>query len=246
MTPPVLTPPKSPLAVRPEHVASHQTSLRLKQNGSSWSRGDFTVTCEDRSHAHHHERQAVAEPLASSSRHEVTGPGKKSHNEEHPILFSVKGKVLSLSQKRTLLDISGLPLFDIFREKWSYDWVIQLPGASWVKPLARLSLSRPGVLKRTSDVTVYCRDDKTVELRVQDEDIWRRRLNVYLGDKVIITAKRTDKMTPYIPCKGYEWIVDVAEGVDTSLATAIMVVLATTIGDAGTLGVGGGAGGVGG
>ena len=75
-------------------------------------------------------------------------------------------------------------------------------------------------------------DGEEVTLCVEGQDIWKQRTNVYLGDKVVMTAKRTDKLSPYLPGKKVEWSVHVASGMDLSLASMIVVVLAANMYDA--------------
>lgn len=104
----------------------------------------------------------------------------------------------------------------------STTWLVQLPGETGNTPLAQLVHdSSHGAFQHTFSLTVFPNGvrKKAVELQVQEEDIWKLRTNVFLGNRAVMTAKRTDKMTAYIPVKGFEWVVDVAEGMDTSLVS---------------------------
>lgn len=222
MTPPILGTLKRPLAIRPEYVAPQPTTLRIKQSSASWSRGDFIVFREDESLPGYDEAESSkassseTEPERSRER-----PGEtRTSGANKESLFSVEGRAFSMTKKRVVRDASGLPLFDVYQKLLSTTWLVQLPGETGDTPLARLSRDAPlGALKTKFDLTVYPHGREAVELHVQEEDMWKLRTNVFMGSKAIMTAKRTDKKTAYIPVKGFEWVVDVAEGMDTSLVS---------------------------
>ncbi|CAN8098019.1 unnamed protein product [Discula destructiva] len=239
MTRPTLTALKEPIAIRPEFVISHPRALRVKMKGMSWSKGDFTVFCESGLSS------AAPQYTASSSSSIVdsckAGAQHMDFTKEilDTKLLVVEAKALSCSQKRTVRDASGLPLFDVYQSaSWkvsqaslqSTPWLVQLPGAKGNKPLAWLSWSNFNeASRRVLNMAVFPTGKRAVHLQVREEGVWKLRINVYLDDRVVMTAKMTDKFASYIPGKGLEWIVEPAEGMDTSLVTAIMVVLGATL-----------------
>lgn len=181
---------KQAIAIRTEHIAQAPTSLRVKKNGKSFSRGDFSITRDDGT-----------------------------------VLFTVDGKVMSWTQKQAFRDASGLPLFEVYRKPMGVTWFVELPGERSNDPIMKLA-PKVSALKDKLDLSVCnaANGGENVNLQVRGQDIWKLRTNVYLGDQVVMTAKRTDKLAAYVPGKGLEWHVDVAEGFDASLVSSVFLV----------------------
>lgn len=174
---------KTPIAIRKDHIATSPTTLRIKQKCMRASLGDFEVTSSS---------TTASEPISSDPK-------------DHP-LFTVAGKTLSLSQRRSVLDASGLPVFDVHRETLGETWFVKLPGAQkrggeW---MARLEPQRVTEWSQWREswkerIDVYVRNccaggedvfgggggggsGREVELRVRGQDIWKKRTSVFLGD----------------------------------------------------------------
>ncbi|KAL1855852.1 hypothetical protein Daus18300_010926 [Diaporthe australafricana] len=206
---------ENPIVIRPDHVdLAKPSKLIVNQRGMSFSGGDITVWSENS---------------------EVdTG----SHNKPSPS-FICRGKAASWKQRRTVSDSAGLALFEIYRKSTGVTWFVHVPGhdsgtqAGDRPPLVTLAMVR-STFKDKFDVCVHGNGENgsnDVQLRVRGQDIWKLRTNVYWGDEVVMTAKRQEKLGIYIPGKSLQWEVDVAPGFDTSLATAIMVVLIANLYD---------------
>ncbi|THV89797.1 hypothetical protein D6D26_09642 [Aureobasidium pullulans] len=148
------------------------------------------------------------------------------------LLVSIGGKLLSWTQRRTFHDASGLPLFDLYRKTTGVTWFVELPEDRGSEPIMTLA-PRTSVFKDKLDLFVHnaANQGQVVNLEVRGQDIWKMRTNVYLGDQVVMSSKRTEKLAGYIPGKRPDWKVDIAEGLDASLAAVIMVVLAATLYD---------------
>ncbi|KAJ5116022.1 hypothetical protein N7456_000370 [Penicillium angulare] len=103
---PEITSPKYPIAVRPDYIASRQTTLRVNQHSLSVTGGDFTI----------------------SDRADIDNGSSK---DVYP-LFTVNCKLASLTQRHQFLDKSGLPLFDLARKASGVTWFLRVPdeGAS--------------------------------------------------------------------------------------------------------------------
>ncbi|KAH0336003.1 hypothetical protein KCU81_g8774, partial [Aureobasidium melanogenum] len=151
---------------------------------------------------------------------------------DHALLVSVGGKLLSWTQRRTFRDASGLPLFDLYRKATGVTWFVELPEERGSEPIMTLA-PRTSVFKDKLDLFVHnaANQGEVVNLEVRGQDIWKMRVNVYLGDQVVMSSKRTEKLAGYIPGKRPDWKVNIAEGFDASLAAVIMVVLAATLYD---------------
>lgn len=197
MSPPQLAVLKQPIAIRTEHVATERTTLRVRQSHTSIFGGDFTISRDD------------------STYH--AGPSDHFQPIE---LLSVKGKVLTWSQKRAFLDSSGLPLFDLYCKPLSAVWYVELPGERTNTPMVQLVPQR-STFKDKFDVYVRnaADDGRQVVLEARGQDIWKLRTNFYLGDACVMTAKRTDKMAVYVPGRKIEWVVDIARRLDASLVS---------------------------
>ncbi|KAJ5782540.1 hypothetical protein N7457_004314 [Penicillium paradoxum] len=199
---PTVTSPKQPIAVRLEHIAPRSMSLRVKQHSLSWSGGDFTIS------------------EWSNDENGSSGNPKT--------LFTVNGKIASLTQRHQFLDKTGLPLFDITRNLAGVTWFVKLPGGSLsCEPIVTIA-PRWSYFKDKFDVYVAnaAMDGKEVVIEARGQDIWKLRTNFYVNGTLVMTSKRTDKLTTYIPGKRPEWRMDVAEGMDLALASVLCVYLA--------------------
>lgn len=56
-------------------------------------------------------------------------------------------------------------------------------------------------------------------IEARGQDIWKLRTNFYVDGALVMTSKRTDKLTAYVPWKRPEWKMDVAKGVDLALVS---------------------------
>ena len=201
---PELTAPNKPIAIRNEHVASRPSFLRIQQHGKAFHSGYFTIF-------------RAGEQAAASS----------TATTEGSTFISVDGKYGTQNEKRTFRDAFGLTLFDVYHKPGGVTWFIELPDGTAV---ARL-MPRSSLFKDKLDIEVKNAANNGVEvtLNVRGQDIWKQRTNVYFGDAAVMTAKRTDKLSTYLPRRKAEWTVEVAQGMDISLASAIIIVLAATM-----------------
>lgn len=194
-----LTPTKKPLAIRPEHIASESTTIRVKQHSVSWSSGNFTIS---------------STPTAESP--------------EPTKLFAVDADFASWTQQRHFCDASGLPLFEISREKMGVTWYLHLPdGSSKSKEKEKGKTSEPiakvepkySALKDKFDVHVRnaAADGKEAVLVVRGQNIWKSRTHVSYRGHLVMVVKLTDMVAAYLPLKRPSWEVVVAEGMDLSL-----------------------------
>ncbi|KAJ5952482.1 uncharacterized protein N7479_010895 [Penicillium vulpinum] len=201
-----LTPTKQPIAIRPEHVASSTTKIKVKQHSASWSSGNFTVSSTP----------TAEEPLLKK-------------------LFTVEGEIASWSQRRHFRDASGLPLFEISRKKAGVTWYLHLPGESSSKgensePIATI-VPKWSALKDKFDVhlrNAAANGEETI-LEVRGQNVWKSKTNVYHRGKLVMIVKLTDVAAVYLPGKRPSWEVVVAEGMDLSLASIIAVLLAAML-----------------
>ncbi|KAA8646789.1 hypothetical protein EYZ11_009959 [Aspergillus tanneri] len=197
---------KQPIALRTEYLAPNTTTIRVKQHSKSWSAGDFTVSTV---------------PTANS-------PAQT--------LFTVDGDFASVSQRRRVQDATGLPLFEISRKRLGVTWFVHLPGGREKddpRPIATI-VPQWHALKDKFDVHFKNAarggvGHGEIILNVRGQDIWKSRAHVYHGDVLVMTSKLKDMVSVYIPGKGPEWEIEVAEGMDLSLASVIGVLLATML-----------------
>lgn len=218
---PELTAPKQPIAIRTEHIVDKPTSFRVQQHGKGLSSGKFTVF---------RPKSEVALQKNGKDPGELSSTAQEKEQEQEPeTLMYVEGKYTSLEEKRAFRDASGLPLFELYHRAIGVTWYVELPGRNGA-PIVCIK-PRFSMLKDNLDVQIQnaADDGQEVTLHVQGQDIWKQRTNVYLGDNVVMTAKRTDKLAVYLPGKKLEWDVDIAAGIDVSLASVIMVVLAANM-----------------
>lgn len=204
---------KQPIAIRPEHIADSQKTFLVQQQGHGGSkepRTKFTI-----------EATNSAKPL----REKDVIEGKK----QHEMLITVDARYLTLEDRHAFRDATGLPLFELYHNKSWVTWYIDTPGGNGTK----IAVIKPrlSLFKDVLDVQLKnaAADGEDVTLHVRGQDVWKQRINVYFGDSVVMTVKRTDKLSAYVFSKKLSWVVDVAEGMDVSLASAIVVVLAATL-----------------
>ncbi|KAJ4151188.1 hypothetical protein LMH87_011903 [Akanthomyces muscarius] len=205
---PELSPLKQPIAIRPEFVAREDTSFRVQQEGKGAASTKFTIFSPEND-VPKDEKGAIPETKKSPA-----------------TLISVDGKYSSADERRSFLDASGLPLFDLYHTPRGTTWHIEVPGGN----SPSLAFIEPQDSRMKDDYKVQFRNaaaegGQDVLLRVQGQDIWKLRTNVLLGDKVVMTTKRLDKLSVYLPGSKVAWQVDVAEGMDMALAAAIVVVM---------------------
>ncbi|KAL4792596.1 tubby C-terminal-like domain-containing protein [Aspergillus venezuelensis] len=228
--PPAYRKPKHPIALRPEYIASNNTTIHVKQHSASWSSGDFTVTF-------------------------APGPANAENPDSKPKeLFKVTGELASFSQRRHFRDADGLPLFEISREKMGYRWFLHLPGEKERKKHGRKgsslfssssssslssSSSKPiatfkplySNLKDKFDVSFRntAVEDEEVTLEVRGQNIWKSLTHVYYHEKLVMEITLEGMAAVYIPGKGARWDVRVVEGFDLALASIITVILAARL-----------------
>lgn len=199
---------KQPIAIRPEFVARGNTSFRVLQHGKGAASTKFTIFSPER----------------DATKDEKIFPPEK--NPSSAVLLHVDGKYSSPEERRTVFDTSGLPLFDLYHNPRGLTWHIEVPGGN----SPSLAFIEPQGAAMKDDYKLQFRnaaaaDSQDVVLRVQGQDIWKLRTNVTLDGQVIMTTKRLDMMSVYMPGSKVEWQVDVADGMDMALAAAIVVVM---------------------
>lgn len=190
-----LTVLKQPITVRPEHVASCTTKLRLKNK--SRIGGDYIVST-----------------VASN------GSGS-SATPDSTELFIVDGNVTSWCQRRHFRDASGLPLFDLHRKSLGVTWFVQMPGGN--SPITTLA-PRWSALKDKCDVYVAnaSANGEEAVLEVRGRDMWKKWTYVYANDALVMRAKMANMASVYIPGKRLEWEFEVSEGLDMSLVSSLL------------------------
>lgn len=182
---------KQPIALRPEHIASAPTTLRVKHANRSGV--DYRVT--------------TVAPDA----------GNSSGSSEPPVLFTVDGEFTSWSQRRVFRDASGLPLFNLRRKSSGVTFFIEIPGDE-SRPLATLA-PRWSALRDKCDIYLSnaAAGGEEVVLEVRGQDIWKRWTHVYFNNALVMRTKLTEMLAVYLPGKRIEWEAEVAEGMDLSL-----------------------------
>lgn len=193
---------KQPIALRQEHIATKTTTLRLKS--TSRVGGDYAVS---------------AVPTDSNG---SSGP------PEYDLLFKIDGHITSWSQRRFFRDASGLPLFELRRKPAGVTWFVDIPGGNSNQPLATLA-PRWNMLKDKCDVYIAnaAAGGEEAMLAVRGQDIWKRWTYVYADDNndaMVMRVKLADMKAVYLPGKLISWEMEVAEGMDLSLVSAIMLV----------------------
>ncbi|RJE24631.1 hypothetical protein PHISCL_03055 [Aspergillus sclerotialis] len=169
----------------------------------SWTRGDFTISTFP------------------------TEPG-----EVESSLFTIDGELMSLSHRRRFCDASGLPLFDLCRNKTGVTWFARLPGApDNSEPIAIVA---PRFYPLKDKIDVYVRNaaanGEEEVLQVRGLDVWKIKTHVYLNGNLAMVIERKTKLGIYVG-KGPEWIVQVAQGLDLLLVPVIISIMAYTMYD---------------
>lgn len=201
-----LTPLKQPIAIRPEHVVSSTTTIRVKQHSASWSSSNFTITAQP--------TPATPEPAK---------------------LFAVDGDFASWSQRRRFCDASGLPLFEISRKDLGVTYYLHLPGegkrrqggstsgsgSRKEEESGRIATIVPKYSALKDKFDVHFRnaaaDGEETVLEVRGQNIWKSKTHVYHRGHLVMVVRLTDMVSVYIPGKRPSWEVVVAEGMDLSL-----------------------------
>ncbi|KAF7167478.1 hypothetical protein CNMCM5623_000814 [Aspergillus felis] len=127
-------------------------------------------------------------------------------------LFTVDGAAWPPSaQRRRIQEATGLPLFEIARKQLGWH-----------------------MLKDTFDVH-FCGaaggdgGGEEIVRNVRGHNMWKSRAHVYDGDVLVMTSKLKHMVSVYIPGKRPEWEIEVAEGMDLSLASIIGVLRAAML-----------------
>ncbi|KAJ2972193.1 hypothetical protein NQ176_g7297 [Zarea fungicola] len=204
---------KQPLAIRPEHVVDRSTTLHMQQRGHSSGVAHGTkFTIHD-----------------ASSNEALDQKAHVAEKEQSSVLISVDAKNVSLDARHTFRDATRLPLFELYRPKIGVTWYVEVPGGNGT-PIAVFK-PRFSVFKDNMDLELKnaAANGEDVRLHIQGQDVWKQRINVSLGDEIVMTIKRNEKLSVYVPGKKLSWSVDVAAGIDISLASAIVVVLSATM-----------------
>lgn len=144
-----------------------------------------------------------------------------------PAWITVDGKALSMSESRPFVNSHGQPIFTLAHPRMGATWTIELPGQKDA-PAGKI-MPRWDATKDKLDVAFYNAASgmrEEVSLQVRGQDVMKKETHVYLNDRCIMTTMMVSSMSAYMPGK-VEWEVNVAAGMDLSLATAIVVVLAT-------------------
>ncbi|KAL2841157.1 tubby C-terminal-like domain-containing protein [Aspergillus pseudoustus] len=192
---------KQPVAIRTEYIASHPTLLHIKQHKAS-------------------KKGAPREDLTVWRLLDATNSSSQDEREK---LFSVNSESIPFSQRRHVHDASGLPLFELSQKKAGVTWFVYLPGGEETsRPMAVIA-PRWNPLKNKLDVYVSSDDGSEVKLKVRGQDVSKSRTHVYFEGALVMTATRMDK---HVSLTELEWQVEVASGLDISLASVIIIVLA--------------------
>ncbi|KAF7168430.1 hypothetical protein CNMCM5623_001483 [Aspergillus felis] len=197
-----LLPLKLPLALNTKYVATDTVALRVKQHSESLSGGDFTISTYPTDDS----------PLGTK-------------------LFSVKGDFGSLSTKRHFSDDSGLPLFTLQRKKAGVTWFVVPPGDERGSEAIATIATKWSAFKDKFDVYFKnaAADGEETVLEVRGQNVWKTKTHVYHKGNLVMIAKLADVLSAYVPGKRPTWTVEVAEGMDLSLASVITVLLATLL-----------------
>ncbi|KAL4922572.1 tubby C-terminal-like domain-containing protein [Aspergillus aurantiobrunneus] len=162
-------------------------------------------------------------------------------------LFKVSGEFASFTQRRHFRDASGLPLFELSREKMGMKWYLHLPGEKSRKvkekesPFASPAATKPiatfvpkySAFKDKFDMharnAASDTDAEEITLAIRGQNAWKSRTHVYHRGHLVMTVQMTNLVAPYIPGKRPTWEAVVAEGMDLSLASVVAVFLATML-----------------
>ncbi|KAJ0423515.1 hypothetical protein BJY00DRAFT_310171 [Aspergillus carlsbadensis] len=202
---PELTDLKQPIAILTDYIAASPTTIRVKQHKKSRNRApgdDLTVwTWSD-------------DEISTSTR-----------SSDQRKLFSVAGDSVPFSQRRSFRDAAGLPLFELAQKKAGVTWFVHVPGEEETSEAIAAIAPRWNPLKNKLDVYVRnaAGNGAEVKLKLRCQDLSRFRTHVYYDGALVMAASRVDG---HDSLTEVEWEVDVAGGLDISLASVIMVVLA--------------------
>ncbi|KAF3769715.1 hypothetical protein M406DRAFT_66186 [Cryphonectria parasitica EP155] len=138
-------------------------------------------------------------------------------------VFSTDAQAMSMREKRVLLDASRQPLFAFQRKVMSMlgTWYILLPEQTVDAPAARFEVKWSMGSKKI-DAFIAKGDGTWQQLKIRGQSMWKSRTDVFLGESNVAIMSANKKKWAL----RQEWTVDVAQGMDTSLASAIIVVLA--------------------
>ncbi|KAI9370914.1 tubby C-terminal-like domain-containing protein [Aspergillus egyptiacus] len=196
-----LTDLKQPIAIRTEYTAPYLTTLHIKQHGKS--------------------------------KHDVLGesltvwrwPDGGSQSQDERKLFSVGSESVPFRQRRHVRDASGLPLFELSQKKAGVTWFVHLPGGKETSESIAAIAPRWNPLRNKLDVYVRnaARDGTEVKLKVRGQDVSKAQTNVYFDGALVMIATRFDD---HRSLTELEWKVEVARGMDISLASVIVVAMA--------------------
>ncbi|KAL2796235.1 tubby C-terminal-like domain-containing protein [Aspergillus keveii] len=193
---------KQPIAIRTEYITAHPTTIHIKQNKT---------------------------PKHDSSEEDLTvwrsSSSEKSNDEQK--LFSVTSESVPFSQRRHFRNASGLPLFELWQKKAGVTWFVHLPGGNETVSSESIAAIAPRWNPFKNKLDVYVINaagvGDEVKLKVRGQDLSRSRTHVYCNGALVMAATRT---SGHESVDENEWKVDLAGGMDISLASVIMVVMA--------------------
>ncbi|KAL4744251.1 hypothetical protein BDW72DRAFT_213095 [Aspergillus terricola var. indicus] len=206
-----LTDLKQPIAIRSEYVALDPTTIHVKQHRHP----------DNKPFSHSAGLTVWRWPESSSSQ-----------SQDERKLFSATDESSAGELRRHYFDASGLPLFELSKKLGSGTFFVHAPGRGRKgTPKSELQSEAMAViaprwnpLRYSFDV--YARNvawnGEEVLLKVRGQDMLKSRTNVYFDKMLVMTATRIDGFMSFTEL---EWKVEVAGGLDSSLASAIMSVL---------------------
>ncbi|PLB33632.1 tubby C-terminal-like domain-containing protein [Aspergillus candidus] len=195
-----LTDLKQPIAIRNEYIASYPTTIYVKQHKKSKNSADEDITVWK----------------------ELDGSNKSPEERK---LFVIDRESAPFTQYRYFRDASSLPLFELALKKSGVTWFVHLPGGKDTSESIAAIAPRWNPLKNKLDVYVRnsAGDGEEVKLKVRGQDLSRSKTHVYFKGALVMTALRTNG---HVSPTELEWEVQVTRGLDVSLASVIMVVMA--------------------
>lgn len=131
------------------------------------------------------------------------------------------GKCLSWTQLRVFCDASGLPIFELHRERFGVTWFAQLPGGG-SPPLVTIA-PKWRFFKDKFDIHVHnaAADGADVVLEARGQDIWKSITHVYFNDDLVMKSRGEGGLwgglEKNLGIGRAEWEVEVAQGMDLSL-----------------------------
>ncbi|KAL3463472.1 tubby C-terminal-like domain-containing protein [Aspergillus heterothallicus] len=194
---------KQPIAIRSEYIAPCPTTIHIKQ----------------------HKRSSIGAAGDGLTVWKWADERAGSDNQDERKIFAIDSESVPFSQRRHFHDASGLPLFELSQKKAGVTWFVHLPGGSEPSEAIAAIAPRWNVFRNKLDV--YVRNTagkgKEVKLKVRGQDVLKSRTHVYFDGGLVMTATRIDQ---HESLTDLEWKVEVATGLDISLASVIMVVIA--------------------